>query len=68
MEGNKKKNKFWRNGVVLIVYVKSTNFGIFLGPLGILKRDIVQQNGTKFHFFLQYFIVFDLNLASVRPI
>ena len=57
MEGNKKKNKFWRNGVVLIVYVKSTNFGIFLGPLGILKRDIVQQNGTKFHFFTVFHCV-----------
>ena len=57
MEGNKKKNKFWRNGVVLIVYVKSTNFGIFLGPLGILKRDIVQQNGTKFQFFTVFHCV-----------
>ena len=68
MEGNKNKNKFWRNGVVLIVYVKSTNFGIFLRSLRYIKARYCSTKWDKIPIFLQYFIVFDLNLASVRPI
>lgn len=68
MEGNKKKSEFWSNGVVLLVYVKSTHFSIYLRSLRYIKARYCSTKWDKIPNFWQYFIVFDLNLASVRPI